>query len=208
MPNFIRRDYFRQWIQRTFVGPWGFAMLVSGGLGIAVSYIGDRFPAWLPLANRAAWIAPVTLFTLTAIPAAIHASWRLYDEIFERFAKAADEASTLRDQLAERQAYDDLATALAHFHREASEGWINLVPNSDQALEERWRPLAFPWFNKVRAVLHLYKVPVADLNHFEVVNNLDIERFNGGINEEVRKMWVRVERLGQLASKYEALSRE
>jgi hypothetical protein len=202
----LARKYFGMWLRKTFSGSWGIAMFAAGVLGLGASFVADRYPLWSGLANRAAWQLPLGLFILTLIPAASHASWVLYADVLERFAKQADEAEDLRHQLADRMNYEQLAHALSVLHREASEGWINLIPSNDQAIAEQWKPKVDPWVEKVKAVLLVHRVPHADLAHFEVVNNLDIERFAPHIRDEVRRMWVRVERVGQLAKKYEERS--
>lgn len=208
MVNKFAVQYLGSWLRRTFSGPWPLAMLTASVLGIVVNYAADRFPELQVVASRAAWQLPLVLFLVTLVPAAVYASWKPYEEALKQLVQLADETQSLRDRLASRVAYEQLATALAGFHREASEGWINRAPTTDQALAESWRPMTQPWFSKEKGVLELYGVSRADMNHFEVVNNLDIEKFNNGIPAEVRRMWVRVERLADLAKKYENLARK
>ena len=202
------RAYFGAWVKKTFVGSWGLAMLTASVLGLVVSFAADRYPTWAPLANRAAWQLPVALFILTLIPAAMHASWTLYSDVLERMVKALEEAEGLREQLADRLNYRQMAETLSRLHREASEGWINLVPSNDQILAEKWRPLAQPWLAKATQVLKAFGVPHSDLAHFEVVNVLDLQAFSPSIPEEIRRAWIRVARLGELARKYEGWAQQ
>lgn len=190
------------WAKATFTRPWTAAMAAAGVLGLAVSYVADQYPAWSALANRAAWQLPLVMFVVLLVPAALHGSFTLYTDVLERFSKAASEADELRERLVQRVNYGKLAEALSALHREASEGWIDEVP-SEPELSMRWRPKVEDWFGRARAVLLLHDVPSSDLAHFEVVNNLDMQKFHYAIPEEVRRMWIRVERLGQLARKYE-----
>lgn len=182
-------------------------MFVASVIGIAVSYVADQCPELQGIANRAAWQVPLALFLLTLIPAAMHASYKIYEDAMERFVSARTEVEELKERLAERVHYESLATHLSRLHSEASDGWINQVPSNDLALE-KWRPAVNEWRVKVKQILVLHKVPARDIDHFEVVNNLDIEKFNHGIPDEVRKMWVRVERVAQLAKKYEEQSQK
>lgn len=206
--NQFARAYFSLWAKNTFSWPWALAMGVAGLIGVVVSYAADSAPAWSSLANRAAWQLPSVLFILTLVPAAIHASYKLWSDAMHQFANKSDEAQDLKNQLSERVAYAQLAGFLSHFHRQATEDWVDMRPSNDQILAEQWRPKAKAWHATVKYALTEHGVGSADVNYFDVIGRLDTRRHDiPGVPEEVKIMWVRVERLQELVKKYEELSR-